>query len=50
MAWWLGSLVVRASDWQLDGCLLVRFLAAALSSNNLRQAVHTHLPLPVAMV
>jgi len=46
---WLGSLVVRALDLQLEW-LRVQFPVAALWSNNLRQVIHTHLPLQVAMV
>ena len=45
--WWLGSAVVRALDSHSVGdCpLWVQFPAAALSSNNLGQVVHTNVPL-----
>jgi len=38
---WLDSLVAKASDWWLSGCKL----EPRLSSDNLGQVVHTHVPL-----
>jgi len=46
---WLCSVVVMASDLQLDGCEF-DYRPPCCQVTNLRQVVHTHLPLQVTVV